>query len=103
MSKKQNTVIIQLMGSEYPVTCPPEEEAALREAANYLDKQMRQIRERNKVLGLERIAMMAALNMSHELHQLKNNPQQSGLDDASVSRLTRKLDDSLNRLKQLSI
>ena len=103
MSKaKSNTVIIQLMGNDYPIACPPEEETALRASADYLDKQMRTIRERNKVLGLERIAVMAALHLSHELHQLKNTPQK-GMDDATVNRLSQKIDESLHRLKQLNI
>lgn len=103
MSKaKSHTVVIQLMGNDYPIACPPEEEAALRASANYLDQQMCHIRERNKVLGLERIAVMAALHLSHELHQLKNTPH-TGIDDASVSRLTKKIDESLYRLKQLNI
>lgn len=103
MSKaKSNTVVIQLMGNDYPIACPPEEVDALRAAANYLDQQMRTIRERNKVLGLERIAVMAALHLSHELHQLKTTPQQ-GIDESTAKRLSQKIDESLHRFKQLSI
>ncbi|PJE79113.1 Cell division protein ZapA [invertebrate metagenome] len=56
-----------ILDKEYRVSCPLSEQAALREAARYLDEKMRSIRLAGKVIGLERIAVMAALNISHEL------------------------------------
>ena len=52
------------MQREFTVACPEEETDELVEAAAYLDKQMRSSRETGKVIGLERIAVMAALNIS---------------------------------------
>ena len=60
-----NTVTVTILEKEYQVACPEEQEADLIASAKYLDKQMRSIRETGKVIGLERIAVMAALNISY--------------------------------------
>ena len=58
---------ISLLGRTFKVTCSKEEEPQLLAAAQYLDNRMRDIRENSKVIGVERIAMMAGLNIAHEL------------------------------------
>ncbi len=98
-----NTVVIQLMGNDYQIACPAEEEKALRASAEYLDKQMRRIREKGKIIGLERIAVMAALNLAHELLQAQTGMEQDSGADEAIKRLNSKLDKSLNQLKQLTI
>ena len=55
------------MGREFRVACPEEEQAGLLEAVDYLNRKMLDIRDGGKVIGLERIAIMAALNIAHEL------------------------------------
>ena len=55
------------MGREFRVACPEEEQAGLLEAVDYLNRKMLEIRDAGKVIGLERIAIMAALNIAHEL------------------------------------
>ena len=62
---------ISIMGREFRVACPEEEQAGLLEAVDYLNKKMLDIRDAGKVIGLERIAIMAALNMAHELLSTK--------------------------------
>ena len=62
-----NTATVKILDKEYQVACPEEQEAELLTSAKYLDKQMRKIRNSGKVIGLERIAVMAALNISFEL------------------------------------
>jgi cell division protein ZapA len=57
---------ITIMGRDFLVACPEEEQAGLLEAVDYLNKKMLEIRDAGKVIGLERIAIMAALNISHE-------------------------------------
>ena len=57
---------ITIMGREFRVACPEEEQAGLLEAVDFLNKKMLEIRDAGKVIGLERIAIMAALNISHE-------------------------------------
>ena len=100
-----NTVTVKILEKEYQVACPQEQEAELVVSAKYLDKQMRGIRDSGKVIGLERIAVMAALNISYELLQASDqadaNQAQPGGD--SLKRLNRRLDDALHDLRQLEI
>ena len=62
-----NAVDVAIMGREFRVTCPDEEREELLQAVTYLDKKMCEIRDNGKVVGSERIAIMAGLNIAHEL------------------------------------
>ena len=62
---------VMILGREFTVSCTDEERQGLLEAVDYLDKKMRDIRDSGKVVGLERIAIMAALNLSHEVLNAK--------------------------------
>jgi len=66
------TVSVKILDKEYQVSCQQEEVEALSASARYLDQQMRQIRETGKVFGLDRIAVMAALNLANELLQKRD-------------------------------
>jgi cell division protein ZapA len=61
------SIEIHILGRAYKVACSREEEPALVAAAHYLDDKMREIRDTSKVIGAERIAIMAGLNVAHEL------------------------------------
>jgi len=101
-----NTVTVKILDKEYQVACPKEQEAELTVSAKYLDKQMRSIRESGKVIGLERIAVMAALNISYELLQASeggSHGDQAVPEPGAVEQLNRKLDDALYQLRQLEI
>lgn len=73
MSGKDNTMDIRLRGKDYTVACPPEEQEALRTAAAYLDARMAEIASRTRGTG-ERLAVMTALNLAHELLGLRKDP-----------------------------
>ncbi|CAG0940940.1 Cell division protein ZapA [Gammaproteobacteria bacterium] len=60
-------VNIKILDKDYQVSCPPDERAALLDSAELLNGKMREIRDSGRVVGLERIAVMAALNMANEL------------------------------------
>ena len=62
---------VMIMGREFTVSCTDEERQGLLDAVNYLDKKMRDIRDSGKIVGLERIAIMVALNLSHEVLNTK--------------------------------
>lgn len=62
-----NVIDVNIMGREFKVSCTDDEREGLITAVNYLDKKMREIRDTGKVVGTERIAVMAALNLAHEL------------------------------------
>ena len=70
--KTATAMDVTIMGREFRVTCPDEERKGLLEAVTYLDKKMREIRDSGKIVGSERIAIMAALNITHELLTTRN-------------------------------
>lgn len=67
MSSATKTLDIKLLDRELRVACPEEERGELLDAVAYLDRKMREIRDAGKVASVERIALMAALNITHEL------------------------------------
>ena len=64
---KPEPLTINIMGKEYRVACPEEEKDNLRASADLLNEKLNEIKEQGAVIGTERIAIMAALNMSHEV------------------------------------
>ena len=57
---------VNIMGREFRVACAPDDQKALQEAVEYLNRKMHEIKEQGKVNGLDRLAIMAALNIAHE-------------------------------------
>ncbi|MCR8922180.1 cell division protein ZapA [Dasania sp. GY-MA-18] len=98
------TVTVKILGKDYQIACPEGQEQALQQSAAYLDQKMAGIRKSGKVLGVERIAVMAALNISHEL--LENGPQTGAASKANsdqINKLGNKIDEALHRFRQLDI
>ena len=92
------TVFVKILDKEYQVACPREERQALIESAQLLDERMKAIRGSGAVIGLERIAVMAALNLSHELLQAKSDnplPMGAATDKADLQRLSDKIERAL--------
>ncbi|MDD2722038.1 MAG: cell division protein ZapA [Gallionella sp.] len=71
MSDKTNTLNVTILDRELRVACPEDEREALMDAVAYLNKKMIEIRDTGKIVNAERIAIMAALNISHELLTMK--------------------------------
>ena len=67
MSDPVSHVNIKILEKEYQIACPASERSALIESAEFLNTRMKQIRDSGKVIGLDRIAVMAALNMANDL------------------------------------
>ena len=97
-----NTLNVKILGKEFQVGCPEEEREALLLAASQLDARMREIRESGKVIGLERIAIMAGLNITHEYLQAKNLAEGKDTTDM-LKKLNRKLDNALQGAQQMEI
>ena len=72
MNNKPQPVSLFIMGKEYRIACDPEEQDDLVHSAQQLDLQMRKMRDSGKITGPDRIAVMAALNLAHELQTVKN-------------------------------
>lgn len=93
-----NPVSIQVLGKEYRIGCTDEEREDLIESARYLDQKMRAVKETGKVVGLERIAVMAALNITHELAQASRRDHLSVPDiHDRLNRIGEKIDAVLGR------
>ncbi|HEX9192634.1 MAG TPA: cell division protein ZapA [Burkholderiales bacterium] len=84
MSSKPKTLDVSIMGHTYKVACSDDEREALLSAVAYLDRKMSEIKSAGKVASSERIAVMAALNITHELLTAKNNA--SGFDIEGLRR-----------------
>jgi len=70
-------ICLTILGKDYRVACREEEAEPLQAAATYLDEKMQAIRTSGRVIGIERVAVMAALNISHELlSATADEPQQ---------------------------
>ncbi|MCX7087933.1 MAG: cell division protein ZapA [Methylococcales bacterium] len=67
MSKKPATVTLTILDKDYTIACQPEEQSALLDTAQQLNAKMRRLHDSGKVTGTDRIAVMAALNLAHEL------------------------------------
>lgn len=67
MSERLARVSVRILEKEYQVACLPEERSELLDSAEYLNGKMREIRDGANVVGLDRIAVLAALNITHEL------------------------------------
>jgi cell division protein ZapA len=65
-------VIVNILGKEYQIACPEEEKPSLIASAQMLHNSMEKIRSTGKVVGLDRIAVMAALNLAHDLLAMQN-------------------------------
>ena len=104
MAKTPNTVSLTIMEREYRINCPEGAESDLREAAGYLDDKMQEIRESSskagKVLSADRIAVIAALNITHQLREARAGRVQT---DTDLSRLNKRLDDLLEEDSQLEL
>jgi cell division protein ZapA len=85
MSGDPSRVSVRILEKEYHVTCPPEERPALLHSAEYLNRKMREIRESGKVIGLDRIAVMAALNIVNELLMVRDHDE--GVETDLAARL----------------
>ena len=72
MNQKPQPVSLIIMGKEYRIACDPEEQDDLIHSAQQLDVQLRKMRDSGKITGPDRIAVMAALNLAHELQMMKN-------------------------------
>ena len=100
---RQHTVSIDILDKSYQVACEPEQEAELRQAASDLDDQMRAIRSTGKVIGLERVAIMAALNLSHQVLVMKSGGQPEDPLEDQLKTISSRIDEALFQLKQFEI
>ena len=80
---------IQILGREYRVACPEGEEKQLQASVEYLNRRMKELRDTGKIVGNERIAVMAALNIAHEF--LAHKPAKSSAASVDAPEYRRRI------------
>lgn len=97
MSDTQNTVSVTIMDKHYKIKCPPEHIAELRESAQLLDSKMRELTSGSRGNPLDRTAVIAALNIAHDLlAQQKRSNQFIEVMSRRIQELQGKIDTLLN-------
>ena len=98
------TITVAIFDKDYQISCPANEVQALRDSAFYLDQKMREIKRSGSVLGLDRLAVMAALNITNEFLAADrgNQSAQASLESqaSSLEGSTQKIDRLIDALKQ---
>lgn len=96
MAAAPEPVTVRILDREYRVMCLPEERRGLMEAALFLDGQMREIRDSGKVMAVEKIAVMCALNLADELLKTRQGElERREKVDQRVHDLAQRLNQSL--------
>lgn len=97
-------VTIRILDKEYQIACSDEERNSLLDSARYLDEKMKEIRNSGKVIGSERVAVMAALNITHDFLQSRfNTANSTSVDTTKIKNLKDKVETALTRCKQLEL
>jgi len=102
--ERVSRVSVRLLDREYQVACPAEERSDLLDSAEYLDGKMREIRDSGKVVGLDRIAVIAALNIANELiKQRKHGTAVEGDVGTRLKSLRERIEAALEKGQQLEL
>ncbi|HFB64024.1 MAG TPA: cell division protein ZapA [Aeromonadales bacterium] len=104
MTDNRQTITISILDKDYQISCPAEQAASLQSSAHELDQRMRNIKKEGGIIGVERIAVMAALNTTHELlEQQKNHSRYQDSVNDYVNRLKDRVDTALGDDAQLEL
>jgi cell division protein ZapA len=104
MSESYAQVSVRILDKEYQIACPTNERTDLLDSAEMLNEKMREIRDTGRVVGLDRIAVMAALNMANDLLQVQTRDRL--LDGDLSDRLkviSDRLDNALSGSQQMDL
>ena len=104
MTDRTVRVSVRILEKEYQVACLPEERSELLDSAELLNARMREIRDGGNVVGLDRIAVVAALNLAHELLKLHNRDDVSAKDTGHrIRRMRERTEAAITRGQQLDL
>ena len=104
MSEQSTSVQVKIMDKEYQVNCPPSDKEALIKSARYLDENMSKIKGRGNIHGVEKIAVMAALNITHDMlrkNRLINETRHATAQQ--VQGIETKIDSAIAHARQLEL
>ncbi|MEN8177135.1 MAG: cell division protein ZapA [Pseudomonadota bacterium] len=104
MNDTQLPITVTILDKEYRIACGPDERESLLDSAHFVDEKMREVRNAGRVIGTERIAVMVALNIAHEMLDLTQNKSH---DAQAITRriqsLQEKIELALNTSNQLEL
>jgi cell division protein ZapA len=93
VNRASDAVVVTILGKDYRIACDPGTEQDLISAARLLDSRMREVRDGGKVIGADRITVMVALNLAHELLQEKSD------QDSAAGSANKRLRSLCNRIE----
>ncbi len=104
MTEQNAQVSVRILDKEYQVACPANERTNLLDSAEILNTKMREIRDSGRIVGLDRIAVMAALNMANDLIQANARDQEleGGISDR-LKNISDRVDNVLSGSQQLDL
>ena len=104
MSPELETLNVSILDRDYGVSCQAEEVEDLKDSARLLDERMRDIRRSGKIVGVDRIAVMAALNIAHDLIKTRAElANQDRITERQLNRLNEKIERALANARQLDL
>lgn len=102
-STESKTVTVKILNRSYQINCPPEAESELHQSAEYLTQKMLEIQKKARLVNAEHLAIMAALNITHELFAQQTGKEAYVLEiSEKIERLTHKLAQTLSRKPSLT-
>jgi cell division protein ZapA len=104
VSDNQARISVRILEKDYQIACPIDERSNLLDSAEFLNARMREIRDSGKVVGLDRIAVIAALNMANELIRLRKSDGNLESDIGGRLRILReRVESALEKGQQLEL
>ncbi len=100
MSNSSETIGVDILGKEYRIACPPAARQDLERAANLLNSRMEDIKSQGKLYGTERVAIMAALNLAHDLLNATGGSQTL---QSQLGEMNTKIENALTPDQQLDL
>ena len=103
MSEPYAQVSVRILDKDYQVACPANERTDLLDSAEIVDARMREIRDSGRIVGLDRIAVMAALNMANDLLHSKQRDKALEADISRLKVISERVDMALGGAQQLEL
>lgn len=103
MSERMVRIGVRILEKDYQVACLPEERTELLDSAEYVNQKMREIRDSASVVGLDRIAVMAALNLANELLRLKKQEPAGGETGQRIRQMRERVEGAITQGRQLEL
>jgi cell division protein ZapA len=103
MTDRTVRVSVRILEKEYQVACLPEERSELLDSAEFLNVKMREIRDAGSIIGLDRIAVMAALNLANELLKLRKQSEHGGAATPKIRQMRERVEAALAKGQQLDL